>query len=382
MPPLGAAVLPVVALVALAGAGPAAAGGRESREACLLQHQGNTTRRALELDSIGSSGEPGSHGAHKHAEAPAAAPQASTPGKADPVPKEEAVAKRDVRAAAADGQPSLDVDPFWALRVELHLPLRLRDIHTGLQGPVQDFLATVRKEFSAAASLPATRVVLLDVRGENTTLSMLELSQMPPGRLLELFERPDLIRFDSPSLLQAAQPAEASDSPEGAPGESPKKGAGEVEEKIGKEEAAESATTFDCEAGFPNFERGWSSEKKAWCCKTKGKACPPPPSETVVDFEVLPGISLQDPSPASALRAWQAQLTQEDSFLLQGPLAKLLKDATLVMGRLPKGPATSGRSTAAAEEVAVTPLAEGGARRACGVVVVAPALLLALAVVF
>mmetsp|Transcript_32616 Transcript_32616/g.85576 ORF Transcript_32616/g.85576 Transcript_32616/m.85576 type:complete len:621 (+) Transcript_32616:53-1915(+) len=30
---------------------------------------------------------------------------------------------------------------------------------------------------------------------------------------------------------------------------------------------------FDCEAGLANYEKGWSAEKKTWCCDNEAKAC-------------------------------------------------------------------------------------------------------------
>lgn len=33
---------------------------------------------------------------------------------------------------------------------------------------------------------------------------------------------------------------------------------------------------FDCNAGFDNWELGWSKEQKAWCCENAGRACAPP----------------------------------------------------------------------------------------------------------
>jgi len=31
---------------------------------------------------------------------------------------------------------------------------------------------------------------------------------------------------------------------------------------------------FDCDAGLPNWNNGWSTAKKAWCCENKEKGCP------------------------------------------------------------------------------------------------------------
>jgi len=38
-------------------------------------------------------------------------------------------------------------------------------------------------------------------------------------------------------------------------------------------------TDFDCNVGYENFRSGWSIAKKAWCCHTFGKACPPAPHD-------------------------------------------------------------------------------------------------------
>mmetsp|Transcript_95362 Transcript_95362/g.240281 ORF Transcript_95362/g.240281 Transcript_95362/m.240281 type:complete len:291 (+) Transcript_95362:265-1137(+) len=32
---------------------------------------------------------------------------------------------------------------------------------------------------------------------------------------------------------------------------------------------------YDCNAGFANWQSGWSVQKKAWCCQNGGKGCPP-----------------------------------------------------------------------------------------------------------
>lgn len=30
---------------------------------------------------------------------------------------------------------------------------------------------------------------------------------------------------------------------------------------------------FDCDAGYSNWQYGWSPQKKAWCCEHASKAC-------------------------------------------------------------------------------------------------------------
>merc|ERR1712032_318840 len=36
-----------------------------------------------------------------------------------------------------------------------------------------------------------------------------------------------------------------------------------------------SSAMFDCDAGFANWDQGWSPEKKTWCCQTHRLACDP-----------------------------------------------------------------------------------------------------------
>ena len=31
---------------------------------------------------------------------------------------------------------------------------------------------------------------------------------------------------------------------------------------------------YDCKAGFSNWETGWSSAKKQWCCARQSRGCP------------------------------------------------------------------------------------------------------------
>jgi len=39
--------------------------------------------------------------------------------------------------------------------------------------------------------------------------------------------------------------------------------------------ASLSSGSFDCSAGYANWEHGWSGGKKAWCCRTTGRGCAP-----------------------------------------------------------------------------------------------------------
>merc|ERR1712228_332388 len=41
----------------------------------------------------------------------------------------------------------------------------------------------------------------------------------------------------------------------------------------GESWAAVAAASYDCNAGFENFVKGWSILKKNWCCQNQGKGC-------------------------------------------------------------------------------------------------------------
>merc|ERR1711972_1117692 len=37
---------------------------------------------------------------------------------------------------------------------------------------------------------------------------------------------------------------------------------------------------YDCNAGFANWQAGWSEPKKSWCCQHQGKGCAATPCPT------------------------------------------------------------------------------------------------------
>lgn len=173
-----------------------------------------------------------------------------------------------VKATAKDGTESVLVGPAWRLLMELHLPVRLRDLHAGPYGPMRKFVDTLEKELVATGPLATARLVTLDVRGENKNFSLKSLD------LLEL----GLLSFSS--------------------GNASAKG-----KDLGHLEDLEDGVVSDSSA------------------KTE---------ETIVDLEVLPMKHPGDVPPLQLLQAWQAQLADEKSKLRQGPLSLPLTGATLV----------------------------------------------------
>merc|ERR1712026_613715 len=45
---------------------------------------------------------------------------------------------------------------------------------------------------------------------------------------------------------------------------------------------------YDCNAGFSNWQRGWPAGKKAYCCRTFQKGCPPAPPPAPIGTTSLP----------------------------------------------------------------------------------------------
>ena len=51
---------------------------------------------------------------------------------------------------------------------------------------------------------------------------------------------------------------------------------------------------YDCEAGYSNWQDGWSDDKKAWCCDNEKKGCPettPPPEASSKPYDCDAGYS-------------------------------------------------------------------------------------------
>merc|ERR1712154_678264 len=45
---------------------------------------------------------------------------------------------------------------------------------------------------------------------------------------------------------------------------------------------------YDCNAGYSNWERGWPAGKKAYCCQTAHRGCPPAPPAAPLVTTSLP----------------------------------------------------------------------------------------------
>jgi len=68
-------------------------------------------------------------------------------------------------------------------------------------------------------------------------------------------------------------------------------------------------TSFDCEAGYPNFKGGkwhekWSGDKKAYCCKHYGRGCP---RVTSLPFDCMSGCKHWLKGWSEAKKTWCCQ---------------------------------------------------------------------------
>jgi len=176
-----------------------------------------------------------------------------------------------VQDTAKNGTETVLVGPAWNLLMELHVPMRLRDLHTGKYGPMKTFLDTLSKALVAAGPVSKSRLVMLDVRGENRNFSLHSLD------LLEL--ELGLISFPTDKET---------------------------------DEGSQSERGSSTGSGSDSKETGSDSR------------------ETVIDIEVLPMEHPGDAPPAELLAAWQAQLADRRSELRQGRLSAPLQGATLV----------------------------------------------------
>lgn len=80
-----------------------------------------------------------------------------------------------VQDTAKDGTETVLVGPAYHLLMELHVPVRLRDLHTGHFGPMRKFLNSLTNELALTGPISVQRLVMLDVRGENKNFSLQSL---------------------------------------------------------------------------------------------------------------------------------------------------------------------------------------------------------------
>eukprot|EP00445_Apocalathium_hangoei_P005190 CAMPEP_0203861864 /NCGR_PEP_ID=MMETSP0359-20131031/13258_1 /ASSEMBLY_ACC=CAM_ASM_000338 /TAXON_ID=268821 /ORGANISM="Scrippsiella Hangoei, Strain SHTV-5" /LENGTH=617 /DNA_ID=CAMNT_0050779169 /DNA_START=42 /DNA_END=1896 /DNA_ORIENTATION=+ len=83
-----------------------------------------------------------------------------------------------------------------------------------------------------------------------------------------------------------------------------------VQDKTSRTSTTTVSNVFDCHADVQDFEKGWSVDKKDWCCKTTGKACVSKESSALnarnatTSFNCLADSWLWEKGWSSAKKAW------------------------------------------------------------------------------
>lgn len=200
------------------------------------------------------------------------------------VPKAGNATPAPAPAAEEAKAPSKVELPNEALHLELRLPVELHTLQSGPLGPASHFLRMLKEQLSAAAGLPARRLVPLSIRGEYT------------GLRLAALQREFALPFHVPreaSLAAAGRRAEAKHGAAAAP--------------LDKAAAATKATHPETEMRL----------------------------ETIIDLEVLPATLKEEKTVQEVFEKLLAQLADEDGDLMQGPLGSALQGATLLRGPPP-----------------------------------------------
>merc|ERR1711990_513789 len=64
---------------------------------------------------------------------------------------------------------------------------------------------------------------------------------------------------------------------------------------------AASCAPYNCQAGYSNWELNWSYQKKIWCCKHEGHACP---RTTTTPYDCSTGYSNWEKGWTLGKKAW------------------------------------------------------------------------------
>lgn len=257
----------------------------------------------------GAAAAPSGHGGAQTESAPAAAGAPKSPhGKAAP--------KADLTAA---------------LRIELTMPLTIREIHEGPQGPLSHFLLILHQQLCKSANILPRRISLLGIRGEYTKLETMLLDSSTidgKGEILLLDDKQDQGQeFDEENHPEAAPAAK---DPHAAPAPSG------VKLDAGKDpHAAPSPSGVKSDATIKTAESNKAPTSKA----TGGEdpALASPDHEVIVDMEILPGSkSSEDPAP-EIFEKIKKTLEDPQSLLRTGPVGGMLANGELAYGRKPTG---------------------------------------------
>lgn len=245
---------------------------------------------------------------------------------------------------AASGAGRRTTRAAKSLRFELRLPFGLESIQTGKNGPVSAFLEQLRRELSVALGVSIGRVSVLGIRGKYMKLDLLAVS----GKEVLLLDNGassmgNITRIGAHSRShpagghghgQAGEQAVADqeavdyvkDGPDGA-------------EKTADGQAANpamSVTRAQEPADRQATEQATTVTHKHYHYYSNDRGEVPPGKSfqgAIVDIELLPGKSFEEPTPSELLTDLRRQLSQADSALMRGGLGEELGVAALEDGR-------------------------------------------------
>jgi len=177
-----------------------------------LNHPALALVASRQTHAIHTHNEPAGHG---HGDEPPAA--------AAPAPDAAAAAADDGHGGKKAKAAKFDVTA--ALRIQLSMPMTIREIHEGPQGPLSKFLVTLHQQLCKSTGVPAKRISLLGIRGEYTKLETMLLDSSTldgKGEILLLDNNQDKQELDwenthAEVALESNDPHAAHADPHAAP---------------------------------------------------------------------------------------------------------------------------------------------------------------------
>jgi hypothetical protein len=193
------------------------------------------------------------------------------------------------------------------LRFELQLPYELKELNRGRFGPAYKLLKALHHALCESVGIDEARVVMLDIRGEHMRLNLLGVNSGLIQRFFDNMEGQQAddstgsasgVKSEGGALLQIVSSDSDTDDTiidfevkDGSPSAmdafhawqeqlrdvSSKLRQGPygdlLEKALIKESLESEEQQFDCDAGLPRWETGWSAAKKKYCCMAQLKGC-------------------------------------------------------------------------------------------------------------
>jgi len=245
---------------------------------------------------------PAGHGAAEHGAAPAA-------GSAE-------------ASSTSAKKPTAKVDLTSALRIELSMPVTIREIHEGPQGPLSHFLIVLHQQICKSASVLPQRISLLGIRGEYTKLETMLLDSSTldgKGNILLLDGKQESDGVDEQQLEAAAGAHNAHQ---------------EVSANPHAEAAAPAADPHAAPAAAAEPEKADPHAAKE-ATPSPDPAESSPDHEVIVDMEILPGSKGSDTTAQDIFEKLKNTLQDPQSLLRTGPVGGILANGDLSYGKPP-----------------------------------------------